>query len=40
MKAKFKTVCSECKSEINIGQEIVRYKERWVHKGCAPSEEL
>ncbi len=40
MKAKFKGQCPECGSEIKTGQEISRYKDRWVHKGCAPSEEL
>lgn len=42
MKAKFKTVCSECNSTIKSGAEISKNAQgKWVHKYCAPnSEEL
>lgn len=39
MRARFKTKCSECEGDIKVGQEIVKYKDRWVHKRCAPEEE-
>jgi len=42
MKAKFKTICSECNTPIKSGAEILKNPEgKWVHKHCAPnSEEL
>lgn len=39
MKARFKTKCSECEGDIKKGQEIIKYKDRWVHEKCAPEEE-
>ena len=40
MKARFKTKCSECEDDIKAGQEIVRFKDKWVHKKCGPEEEI
>ncbi|MGC8612681.1 MAG: hypothetical protein ACP5L2_00350 [Conexivisphaera sp.] len=39
MKARFRGVCPECGSEIKVGQEIIRYRGRWVHRSCAPEVE-
>jgi hypothetical protein len=37
MKAKFKTICSECNAPIKVGEEITKIPSgKWVHKYCAP----
>ena len=41
VKAKFKTTCPECNSDIKVGQEIVKSDAgKWIHKYCAPESEL
>jgi hypothetical protein len=42
MKAKFKTVCSECNAQIKSGEDIAKSPSgKWVHKYCtANSEDL
>ena len=41
MKAKFATSCIACGDKISPGKEIAKNDEgKWVHKHCAPEEEL